>query len=73
MPATSLVNTGAADALVMRLAGTLSAPAGAWMAKVIWSGFPDHPVDPGTPAPGQWSFGLTLSPLIASSRKASTT
>ncbi len=57
----------------MRLDGTLSAPAGAWNADLAWKSFPDHPTEPGTPPPGQWSFVGNVSPLTASSRKASTT
>jgi hypothetical protein len=71
MAATSVLNAGAADALIMRVEGTLLVPDGT-QRPVAWRQFQDRPVEPGAAAPGIWSFTGDTSPLIAPSRKALT-
>jgi hypothetical protein len=72
--AVSLLNSGASDALVLRMEGHLTGKAGKWTAPIIWNCFmqPQSVGSVDTSVKVWWAFGGWVSPLIASSRKAST-
>ncbi|MGO9782676.1 MAG: hypothetical protein ACLPQY_23370 [Streptosporangiaceae bacterium] len=72
--AVSLLNNGASDALVLRIEGTLTRKDGGWTVPVTWSVFFEpKEIGDGDNIKRWWSFAGTVSPVIASSRKASTT
>jgi len=79
--AVSLVNSGASDALIMRIEGdfvhtTSSNAAPSWQAAVAWESFltmTPQDAKPGKPWQPEWSMESWARPLISPSRKASTT
>ena len=71
----SLINHGASEGVVTTIAGTLASVDRTWTAPIAWSAF-ETPTDvgqPGKTATPWWTFTGWVSPMIAPSRKASTT
>jgi len=70
----SLLNSGASDALVLRIEGSLACKARNWSAPIIWNCFvqPQSSGSVETSIQPWWGFVGWANPLIASSRKAAT-
>lgn len=70
----SLTNTGAKDAIVAKIAGTLANENATWHVPVLWYAFykPTDAGKPGQTSEPWWSFDGWASPIVVPSRQSTT-